>query len=759
MNNSLRILSFFFFFVSVNVFAQNEPEANFDRFPVNGEKIIPPFLSMESNPVTLGDFDNFFLGTDQAEPHFSMDPTNPRRMFTAYNTNGCYYTADGWNWTRVVPSFGTTIWGDPLTAWGIDGVLHYQNMFGTSTAIQGSKNVRSTNGGQTWTTAITGVDGVDKNWMAIDQTSGPYSNYIYNVMTAGSGRGNIHRSTDGGLTFSRVTQLTTQVLPGMMSAVGPYNNGTSDIPGGSVYVVTHGGTNSAGIYTFYHSTDGGATFVQKSAQNFPNYIGTEISGRSTIQNMRTRPYPMIAADNSNGPYRGRLYVVYASNNPAGNGSKSDIFCRYSTDYGATWSAPKVVNDDANPQNNHSFFPAIWCDISTGRLYVKFYDTRLVPTADSMDVFATYSDDGGQTFAANQRITNKTFKIKVSSGTGANYQGDYDAIQSVGNQAYMTYTDFRSGGFGSYGSYFPDYAMRVLPGNASVAVDYDSTFLYVSVPAVKAYDRSVKFSASVAPAPSQGNISFRFEGKDSLTSFPDSLKLWIKTSGNVPEGAYTVTVTGEGPNGIPVHKRTATLNVTGAVPVELTSFFAQSDGYAVKLDWNTASETNNRGFEIERAADSPEDLVWSKVAFVEGMGTTTDENEYSFVDRHITKPGIYHYRLRQVDFDGRFEYSNVVNATVTTPATFALHQNYPNPFNPSTVVSFSLPAESKVKLRIFDAAGNEIQSFDKGSLPAGLHSQDVTFGSMASGVYFYSIEAVSADGISSFRANKKMMLIK
>ncbi|MCA0388589.1 MAG: glycoside hydrolase [Bacteroidetes bacterium] len=759
MTSSLRPKVAAFFIIAgffSSIFSQGSPDAIFDRFPKDLEKTSPPFISIESVPVTIGDYDNFFFGTEQAEPHFSMDPTNPKRMFAAYNINAAYYTADGWNWTRIVPSFGVSVQGDPLTAWGRDGVLHYQSMFGN---ITGSKNIRSTDGGVTWTAAVTGVDGVDKNWMAIDQTTGPYSNYIYNVMTAGSGMGNIHRSTDGGVTFSRVTQLSTQALPGMMSAVGPYYNGTSWVDGGSVFVVTHSGTNAAGIYSFYHSTNGGATFTLKSQQTFSNVIGTEISGRSTVQNMRTRPYPMIAADNSTGPYRGRLYLVYASNSPAGSGNKSDVFSRYSTDYGATWSAPKLVNDDANPQNNHSFFPAIWCDISSGRLYVKFYDTRLVPTSDSMDVFATYTDDGGQSFAANYRITNKTAKIKQSSGTGANYQGDYDAIQSVGNQAFMAYTDFRNNSFGAYGSYFPDYGMRVLPANVSVGNDLDSTFIYVSVPSVKAYTKSVKFSAAISPAPTSGNFFLRFEGKDSLTTYPDSLKLWIRTSGGVPEANYTVTVTGEGAGGTPVHKRTSNVTVTAAVPVELTSFIANSDGYTVKLDWTTATETNNKGFEVERAVDQASGLAWSRISFVEGKGTTSEENSYVFTDRSVTKPGRYFYRLRQVDFDGRFEYTKAVEAIITTPSTFELHQNYPNPFNPSTVVSFSLPVESRVKLNFYDAAGNLVESYDKGTLAAGLHQHSQVMASVASGAYFYSIEAVSSDGKSSFRANRKMMLIK
>jgi hypothetical protein len=476
--------------------------------------------------------------------------------------------------------------------------------------------------------------------------------------------------------------------------------------------------------------------------------------------MRTRPYPMIAADNSDGPNKGRLYLVYASISPSGSGNKSDIFSRYSTDYGATWSAAKVVNDDPNPQTNHSFFPAIWCDISSGRLYVKFYDTRRVPTSDSMDVYATYSDDGGLTFAPNQRVTNRSFKIKVSAGTGANYQGDYDAIQSVDNQAFMAYTDFRNSNFGAYGAYFPDYAMRVLPATVTAAVDSDSAFVYVSVPSVKAYEKSVKFTAAISPTPTAGNFTLRFEGKDSLTSYPDSLKLWIITSGGIPEANYTLTVTGTGPRGIPVHKRTATVTINGVVPVELSSFAATSDGYKVRLDWTTATETNNKGFEVERTPDDASgSLSWTKIGFVDGKGTTTDTKEYSFVDNSISKPGRYLYRLRQVDFDGRFEYTRIADAIITTPSVYELHQNFPNPFNPSTTISFSLPVESNVKLSFFDAAGNLVEQFQKGILPAGLHTHIQAMQNVASGAYFYSIEAVSPDGQNTFRSTRKMLLMK
>ncbi len=120
-----------------------------------------------------------------------------------------------------------------------------------------------------------------------------------------------------------------------------------------------------------------------------------------------------------------------------------------------------------------------------------------------------------------RVTNRTFKIKVASGTGANYQGDYDAIQSVDNQAFMAYTDFRNLNYGAYGAYFPDYAMRVLPATVTAAVDSDSAFVYVSVPSVKAYEKSQKFTVAISPTPVTGNFTFRFDER-----FPDLLILTV-----------------------------------------------------------------------------------------------------------------------------------------------------------------------------------------------------------------------------------------
>lgn len=515
------------------------------------------FPTLPAIITTPDGFDNFDLGTTNAEPHMSTNPLNPPWFFNAFNPLGSgqsFHTEDGVTWTSNNPSWPSNA-GDPVSAYDSLGNLYYEVMKWPITACWVA---RSSNNGQTWSSAVTSVAGRDKNWIAADQTMGPYANYVYTTMTGPSPTGNFARSTDLGATWTTTFSPTTQVLPGMMVAVGPNVLGGNNISGGCVYVVTHSGSNPAGIYTFYASTDGGVTFTLKSTNQFSNYIGTELSGRSTVQGMRCRPYPMIASDNSFGPYRGRLYLVYASNNPPGNGNKSDIFLRYSADQGVSWSPAVVVNDDLNSQNNFQFHPAIWCDKETGRLYIKFYDTRRVPTSDSMDVYATYTDDGGDTFAPNQRLTNRTFRINISGSPGPTYRGDYDAITSNRFASMAVWTDFRNAPSPNYlgmTAYFPDFAMlaRTLQDTLK---NIDSTTAIINIPAVKLYTYGVKFSASVSPA---APFVLTWPQGDSLSAVPDSLPLKIMTN-SVPTGNYTVSVLGQGPNGTPVHRRTIPIRV-------------------------------------------------------------------------------------------------------------------------------------------------------------------------------------------------------
>ena len=190
-----------------------------------------------------------------------------------------------------------------------------------------------------------------------------------------------------------------------------------------------------------------------------------------------------------------------------------------------------------------------------------------------------------------------------------------------------------------------------------------------------------------------------------------------------------------------------------IPVELTSFTANADYGVVELSWITATETNNQGFEVQRSSGGE----FETIAFVEGHGTTTEVQAYSYIDRNVNL-GSYSYRLKQVDFDGTYEYSNIIEVDVPAPAVFALDQNYPNPFNPSTKIAFRLAVDSKVSLKVFDVLGQEVATLVNTNMLAGGHSFDFDASSLNSGVYLYRIEAVGNDG-TNFVDVKKMILTK
>ncbi len=204
-----------------------------------------------------------------------------------------------------------------------------------------------------------------------------------------------------------------------------------------------------------------------------------------------------------------------------------------------------------------------------------------------------------------------------------------------------------------------------------------------------------------------------------------------------------------------------LAIGGVIPVQLVSFNAVITGTAVELNWITATETNNHGFEVQRNTSGS----WSTVAFINGKGTTTESNNYSYVDDlgHNPPSGVIKYRLKQIDFDGSFEYSKEIEVEFESIKSYSISQNYPNPFNPSTTINYSLPYESNIKISVYNITGQLVKELVKGTQQAGNHSiifstSDIG-SSLSSGVYFYSIEASAVNGDRSFRQTRKMVLLK
>lgn len=195
-------------------------------------------------------------------------------------------------------------------------------------------------------------------------------------------------------------------------------------------------------------------------------------------------------------------------------------------------------------------------------------------------------------------------------------------------------------------------------------------------------------------------------------------------------------------------------ISSIVPVELVSFKGLAESGKVILSWSTATETNNSGFALERSSDNS---AFAKIGFVKGNGTTTERTDYSFIDENISGSK-YYYRLKQIDFDGTFKYSSIVEVSLNAPGRFNLYQNYPNPFNPATSIAFDLPVASQVSIKIYNCLGKEIDILSNKDFLAGRSEVKFDASGFASGVYFYKVEAFGNDG-SSFSNIRKMIIMK
>jgi hypothetical protein len=264
-------------------------------------------------------------------------------------------------------------------------------------------------------------------------------------------------------------------------------------------------------------------------------------------------------------------------------------------------------------------------------------------------------------------------------------------------------------------------------------------------------------AAQLPQDASGNVVSRMS---------DSLK--VKNKPNVVRGIYTYYFVTED-RSMGVHNAKYTIGILTealkalnvVVPVEITTFSANAEINNVSLTWETATETNNNGFEVERkTADK-----WESIGFVKGNGTSSQFSKYTFKD-NISELNAEKavYRLKQIDLDGTFKYSKEIEvALVNGPKEYTLFQNYPNPFNPTTTIKYSVPFESNVKISVYNITGQLIKVLVNSEQPTGNH--EVTFSTnsngvqLSSGIYFYSIEAQAIGGSGSFRQTKKMVLMK
>ncbi|MCH7964315.1 MAG: T9SS type A sorting domain-containing protein [Bacteroidetes bacterium] len=399
---------------------------------------------------------------------------------------------------------------------------------------------------------------------------------------------------------------------------------------------------------------------------------------------------------------GNFYENYI-NNPGGQGIS------VSTDNGATWSTHTVApNPGSLADKNHMMIDKTPGSPYEGRLYVAWTDFG---GPNDLDVVLRYSTDDGVTWSSSINLS--SFLNAVSHSQGVNIQtaanGDVYATIDFSSYTEMVWIEFDN-----------DWRTFDSDDDALVEISTDGGSSWFSVWERNGVDERnshevVDITTIIA---GQTNVQVR------VRVIQPGFDWWWTIDNFAIYGMFIV-------------------------PVELTSFAAVIAGDNIQLNWITATDLNNQGFEIQRRTGDGE---FEKVGFVPGHGTTTDIQTYSYVDSKVAS-GNYIYRLKQIDFNGIFEYSDEVAVDVTAPLEFALEQNYPNPFNPGTVIKYSIPENGFVTINVYNLLGEKVTTLVSRVQKAGRYEINFDASNLASGIYVYSLKS------GSFNSVKKMLLMK
>ncbi len=654
---------------------------------------------------------------------------------------------------------------------------------------------KSTDGGVTWTVNndVYDVNGIrgnlsDKNgirvngfpWMAVDRSGGSRNGWIYvvegekNLAPAGSDPDIIfHRSTDGGTTWSAGIRVNQDALN---DGADQYMPAVCVGDDGSINVVYYDSRNTAAnqaeVY-MSHSTDGGDSWtdVLVSDHTFtpapiPGLAGGYQGDYIGIAPSSNGVYYPLWCDNSTGIYQAWTAAVTfeppcLSVDPPTNPNPADGATGVSKDLAQlTWDNGTGVD------SNEVFFgtsPANLTMVQAGSLsnsynipsgtlqYNTNYYWRIKQIGDTCNVsgpvwsFTVMQDPN--------LVIDTLFNDPFTSGCGnwtitndggtcvwdCNHTADEYNLGSTAASGTVLAAD---ADFCGSGSSLLSTATLTTPINASiytqVVLEWDQDWLTYQT----------------------GDNAYVEVSTDGGTNWTLVVS-WLGLDASDQHESYDISALVAG-HSFQVRFRTiqptwdwwwAVDNVTVigqySLPVEFTSFNAATNESNVSLNWATATETNNKGFEIQRKSEKGD---FAKIGFVNGAGTSSQPHTYSYVDSKLTT-GKYTYRLKQVDLDGSFAYSKEVNVNVNVPLKFGLDQNYPNPFNPTTEINYTIAKDGLVSLTVYNSLGQEVEKLVNGVVTAGQHRVSFDASRLASGVYYYRLVSNGNNLV------KKMMLLK
>ena len=505
--------------------------------------------------------------------------------------------------------------------------------------------------------------------------------------------------------------------------------------------------------------------VQKSTNNGLTWNG----GVGIYQGMspQAQDKEWLAVDHSQSPYRGTIYATWTEFDSYGSSNQSDssrIRFSKSTDLGLTWSNTKVISDVSGNciDSDHTTEGAVPCVGPNGEIYVAWAGPAGIVLDRSFDGGETWGPDifvsdmpGGWDFDVSGIYRCNGMPITMCDISNSPYRG----------HVYVVWSDQRNGATNT-DIFMAKSTNGGTSWTAPIKVNDDNTtrhqfFVWSTIDPLTGhlwfvfYDRRNTTGAATDVFCAKST-----DGGTTFENFKISESSFTPTSG-VFFGDYTNIAAWEGKI-YPIWMRlqgslsiwVSIIEDSTIIPVALSNFTADVNQGKVTLLWETASELNNLGFFIERRNVFAEEseAEWIEIGFKEGIGNSTERNLYRFEDYPLYD-GTYHYRLRQVDYDGSFEYSNIVEVNIFRVSSFDLSQNYPNPFNPTTTISFQLPEASFISLKVFDALGAEIETIAEGKYPAGVHEVNFDAKDLSSGLYMYRIISGTNE------LTRKMMVVK
>jgi hypothetical protein len=531
-------------------------------------------------------------------------------------------------------------------------------------------------------------------------------------------------SSDGGHTWS-VSQLTPQIIPGALLSSDPVV--VVDTAGNFyIYTISLNDVNGNGEAWLFKSTDEGETF-------------NEVHEMATSAFFEDKEWGAVDL-NPSSPFVNTMYCSWTR-----FAANTDILLIKSTDEGVTWNSPVAVSDDIGVQGS---FPAVSSD---GELYIvwRYY-------SNGGQIRFDKSTDGGFTFGTDKIVSNAPdswfphMAVDLSGGPFHNNiyvvwddlrNGDDDVFLSISSNGGDTWTPAQRINNDPINNgkdqYWPTIAISEL--GEIVILFYDtrntSNNNIIEAYIARSTDGGATFTNELlSTVPSPTNIP------NSDVRFGDYINIDFCGGNIVP------VWTDERAGGYDMDIYTGTINPI--LPVELISFTHRIVNGKVILDWITATELNNWGFEIQRSFDNN---IFVTIGFIEGKGNSTTNQYYSFTDESIA--GKVYYRLKQMDYIGTYNYSQVIEVSGVTVSSIQLEQNYPNPFNPATSIKYQIGNEGFVSLKVFNALGEEvaelINEFQKGGNYQLIFNAD----NLPSGMYVYKITA------GNYTESKKMILMK